>query len=99
MTLDGLLDVASRGVVEGRVAAKEVRVSGNVEGDVTVAALKGAIRESEALGAGVTLSLIFGVRKLDVDTQSLSEAGIEEGAPLVAGFGRRSGPPGGAAQC
>lgn len=35
VTLDGALEVTARGVVEGRVVAKEVRVAGSIEGDIT----------------------------------------------------------------
>ena len=55
-----------------------------VEEEITVAALKRAIHESEQLGVGVSLSLILGHRKLDVDNLSLAEAGIEEGTTVIA---------------
>ena len=55
----------------------------DVEEESTVAALKRAIHESEQLGVGVSLSLILGHRKLDVDNLSLAEAGIEEGTTVI----------------
>ena len=56
----------------------------DIEDESTVAALKRAIHESEQLGVGVSLSLILGHRKLDVDNLSLAEAGIEEGTTVIA---------------
>ena len=56
----------------------------DVEEESTVAALKRAIHESEQLDVSVSLLLILGHRKLDVDNLSLVEAGIEEGTTVIA---------------
>ncbi len=56
----------------------------DIDDEITVAALKRAIQESEQLDVSVSLSLILGDRKLDSGNLSLVEAGIEDGMTVVA---------------
>ncbi len=84
VTLDGLLDVASRGVVEGRVAAKEVRVSGNVEGDVTG-------HERVSLGDGATVRGVVSAPVLEIHPNAQIHGRLQMSLNLPTDLTRKPG--------